>query len=102
MKKRVILTFGAVGFVVALGVFGLIFWKNYGHSRTAIELDTAIQILCFTLCPPSFGLSAGDNAPWPMQVVAMLFLAIENAGLYALLGAAVVWARKRCQTWLSR
>jgi hypothetical protein len=92
MKKRVIVTFGVVGFVVALGVFGLGFWKNYGHTRVGTELDTAIQIVCFTLCPPSFGLMAGDNSPWPVQAVAMLFTAIENAGLYALLGAVLVWA----------
>ena len=97
MKRKVILASGVFGIVMAFVVLGFNFLKNYGYIRVDSHLAARMQVLSLAFCPPSFGLSAGDNAPWPMQIVATLFVAVANAGLYALLGALLLRVSEHLQ-----
>jgi hypothetical protein len=48
-----------------------------------------LSMVALVLCPPSIGLMAGDNAGPFMGLIAVLFVAVENATLYGLIGLAL-------------
>jgi hypothetical protein len=86
MRRGTILSLAGAGVAGAVAAYALAFWKN--HASISSSTDTLVQVICLVVCPPSLGLMAADNAKWPLQILAMLLIAAENAGLYILVGIA--------------
>jgi hypothetical protein len=105
MRNRLAPPFAIAGFVVAIILFGLLYFARLylephglDVERTLTEDGVNYQLLFLILCPPSLEAMALDNAGPVVNSVGVLFIAVENAVLYGLVGAGVgrLW-RKRAR-----
>ena len=79
----------SLGFTIAILLGALAFSTTRpGHSTPVSGL------VYLTLCPPSVAAMALDNASLSGALVGWSFIAVENAALYALLGAILRWLWK--------
>jgi hypothetical protein len=82
VRDRFALKAASLGFSIAILLGAIAFSTTRpGHN---IPVSGLVYL---TLCPPSIGSMALDNASLLGALVGWLFIAVENAALYALLGA---------------
>ncbi len=102
MSNRLALPFAIVGFLVAIVLFGLLYFARLFLQPHGFDLEGSLtqrgvdyQLIFLVLCPPSLEEMALDNAGPIVGAVWALIIAAENAALYALVGAAVgrIWRR---------
>jgi hypothetical protein len=81
-KTKFALGFAIVGFGIGMALCGYAFYLT-SHGR----IDN--EALFLILCPLSIGAVALDNAGVLGGIISWVFISVENAGLYALVGLAL-------------
>ncbi len=79
-KTKFALGFVIVGFAIGMMLRGYAFYIT-SHGRSS---NLALFLI---LCPPSIGAMA-EGAGLLGRIIGWIFISVENAGLYALLGLA--------------
>lgn len=75
--------FAGVGFVIAILLTCLAYYQN--SHNVYYGLDRVYLVLF----PPSLGLMATERAGVLMQLVIVVFVSLQNAALYGLVGLAI-------------
>ena len=76
------LGFAIVGFAIGITLGGYAFYIT-SHGRSS---NIALFLI---LCPPSISSMALDNASLLGGIIGWIFISVENAGLFALVGLAL-------------
>jgi hypothetical protein len=92
-RNRLALRAAIVGLLVAVLLLGLRLYL------ARLGLDSGVGAPLFLiLCPPIIGTMALDNAGPTGTAVGVLIVALENAGLYALIAVVINWLRLRLRS----
>jgi hypothetical protein len=81
-RRKYVILFAITGFLVGEALCGYAFYLTSHH-----RIGSAFLFL--TLCPTSLGAMALDNAGVIGGVIGWLFISLENAVLYGLIGFGI-------------